>query len=143
MDSIRTLQGTLTPISAETALTYQFYLNRKYFQEEAKLEGLSLISEKRFLKLIKNNLHSKIVVESNNQIDLDKLSKLMKQSPDSEFILLHTGSPYLNFPTHSKLTVILSFSPTKASQTALIRRVFQSSPDEKVLPCNLNLKIKK
>jgi len=143
MDSIRSLGGVFTPITPETALTYQFYLNRKNFQEEVKLIGLNLISEKRFLKLIKSNLHSKIVVESNNQVDLDKLSKLLKQSPDSEFILLHTGSPYLNFPNHSKLSVILSFSPTKASQTALIRRVFQSSPEEKVLPCNLNLKIKK
>ncbi len=143
MDSIRTLQGVISPISAESALTYQFYLSRKYFQEEVKLEGLNLISEKRFLKLVKSNIHSKIVVESNNQVDLDKLSKLMKQSPDSEFIILHTGSPYLSFPNHPKLNVILSFSPTKTSQTALIRRVFQSSPDEKVFPCNLNLKIKK
>lgn len=142
-DTIRTLNNTFTPVLPESALTYQFYLTRKYFQEEIKLEGLSLISEKKFLKILKSNLPTKIVMESNSQTDIDKISKLIKHSPETEFILLHTGSPYLNFPNHPKLNVILSFSPTKVSQIALIRRLFQSSPEEKVLPCNLNLKTKK
>jgi len=142
-DSIKTLNYPFSPPSPETSATYQFFLTKNYLIEEAKTNRFTVLSEKKFLKALKKGGKFRFVLDSNSQIDLDKISKYMKQTPDSEFILLHTGSPFLRFPESPNLSTILSFSITKASQISMFRRIFQSSPEEKVQPCNLILKTKK
>jgi beta-N-acetylhexosaminidase len=139
-DSIKTLLGEFAPISPESSHSYQFFLTKKYLIEEAKTNRFPVISEKKFLKTFRKG--GKFVLDSNTQADLDKIAKYMKEAKDTEILLLHTGSPYLQFPESSKLSVILSFSITKASQISLFRKIFQSSPEEKVQPCNLILKTK-
>lgn len=142
-DAIRSLREEFTPLSPELAMSYQFFLKSKPMRDEAKLLGFHQITEKRFAKIIKEGVKGRFVLETNSQSDLEKLSRMIKSSPQNEYILLHTGSPYLNFPEIPKISVLLSFSPTKASQVSLFRRVFQSPPEEKVQPCNLILKTKK
>ena len=142
-DSIKTLNYPFSPPSPETSATYQFFLTKNYLIEEAKTNRFTVLSEKKFLKALKKGGKFRFVLDSNSQTDLDKISKYMKQTPDSEFILLHTGSPFLRFPESPNLSTILSFSITKASQISMFRRIFQSSPEEKVQPCNLILKTKK
>ncbi len=139
-DSIKTLSGEFSPLSPEASRLYQFFFTKKYLIEEAKTNRFPVISEKKFLKTFRKG--GKFVLDSNTQSDLDKIAKYMKEAKNSEVLLLHTGSPYLQFPESPKLTVILSFSITKASQISLFRKVFQSSPEEKVQPCNLILKTK-
>ena len=132
-----------TPLPPESSVTYQFFLTKKYLIEEAKTNRFTVLSEKKFLKALKKGGKFRFVLDSNSQADLDKISKYMKLTPDSEFILLHTGSPFLRFPESPNVSTILSFSITKASQISMFRRIFQSSPEEKVQPCNLILKTKK
>ncbi len=142
-DSIKSLNTPFTPLLPESSATYQFFLTKKYLIEEAKTNRFTVLSEKKFLKALKKGGKFRFVLDSNSQADLDKISKYMKQTPDSEFILLHTGSPFLRFPDSPNVSTILSFSITKASQISMFRRIFQSSPEEKVQPCNLILKTKK
>lgn len=142
-DSIKSLNAPFIPLSPEASATYQFFLSKKYLIEEAKTNRFTVLSEKKFLKALKKGGKFRFVLDSNSQADLDKISKYMKQTPDSEFILLHTGSPFLRFPDSPNVSIILSFSITKASQISMFRRIFQSSPEEKVQPCNLILKTKK
>jgi beta-N-acetylhexosaminidase len=142
-DSIKSLNAPFTPLSPESSATYQFFLSKKYLIEEAKTNRFTVLSEKKFLKALKKGGKFRFVLDSNSQSDLDKISKYMKQTPDSEFILLHTGSPFLRFPDSPNVSTILSFSITKSSQISMFRRIFQSSPEEKVQPCNLILKTKK
>ncbi len=142
-DSIKSLNTPFTPLSPESSVTYQFFLTKKYLIEEAKTNRFTVLSEKKFLKALKKGGKFRFVLDSNSQADLDKISKYMKLTPDSEFILLHTGSPFLRFPDSPNVSTILSFSITKASQISMFRRIFQSSPEEKVQPCNLILKTKK
>ena len=142
-DSIKSLNTPFTPLPPESSVTYQFFLTKKYLIEEAKTNRFTVLSEKKFLKALKKGGKFRFVLDSNSQADLDKISKYMKLTPDSEFILLHTGSPFLRFPESPNVSTILSFSITKASQISMFRRIFQSSPEEKVQPCNLILKTKK
>lgn len=142
-DSIKSLNTPFTPLSPESSVTYQFFLTKKYLIEEAKTNRFTVLSEKKFLKALKKGGKFRFVLDSNSQTDLDKISRYMKLTPDSEFILLHTGSPFLRFPDSPNISTILSFSITKASQISMFRRIFQSSPEEKVQPCNLILKTKK
>ncbi len=142
-DSIKSLNTPFTPLPPESSVTYQFFLTKKYLIEEAKTNRFTVLSEKKFLKALKKGGKFRFVLDSNSQPDLDKISKYMKLTPDSEFILLHTGSPFLRFPESPNVSTILSFSITKASQISMFRRIFQSSPEEKVQPCNLILKTKK
>jgi beta-N-acetylhexosaminidase len=142
-DSIKSLNIPFTPLTPESSATYQFFLTKKYLIEEAKTNRFTVLSEKKFFKALKKGGKFRFVLDSNSQADLDKISKYMKQSPESEFILLHTGSPFLRFPESPNVSTILSFSITKSSQISMFRRIFQSSPEEKVQPCNLILKTKK
>ncbi len=142
-ESIKSLNTPFTPLPPESSVTYQFFLTKKYLIEEAKTNRFTVLSEKKFLKALKKGGKFRFVLDSNSQPDLDKISKYMKLTPDSEFILLHTGSPFLRFPESPNVSTILSFSITKASQISMFRRIFQSSPQEKVQPCNLILKTKK
>ncbi len=137
-EAIRAWKKEFKPLSLEEAKEYTFFITNKKLKKEFSLLGIKTFSEKKFQKLIKRKKTGKFIFDIHEQKDIKKIYKWLKPSSKSKIILLNYGSPFLDYPKIENLSVIFSFSPTKASLRALVERVFLE--EEMILPANLNFK---
>ena len=65
--------------------------------------------------------YSTIIISTISQKEIQNALELADKYPDKNFILLHYGTPYLDFGQHKNVNVLLSFSPTEESLRSFIR----------------------
>jgi beta-N-acetylhexosaminidase len=140
IDSIRSLYGEFSPIAKENISEYSIYTKMKLFKRESKMAGLKILSDKGLKEIQNEKIIGKYIFESREKKDLEEIQKIVNNLPGSEIILFHYGSPFLDFPNHSNLKVILSFSPTAGSLIGMFHRVFYSDPKDTIKPVKLILK---
>ena len=140
IDSIKTLKGNFTPLSKKQMSEYKMFAKSKVLRREAKIAGLKTISRKELKKIVSKKIEGKYIFDSREKKDLEEIEKIISELPESEIILFHYGSPFIQFPEHKNLKVILSFSPTYSSLIGIFHRVFYSDPGDPILPCTVILK---
>ncbi len=134
-DAVRSWKNEFFPPSAETVKTFHFHFRQDRLKEEAELLGHDVISEKRLKKMLSKKIKGVFVLDSRDQSDLRRINSLIKTNPKADYILLHTGSPFLEFPSNPNVKVLFSFSPTDASCVGLVLRAFNS--EEPVKPADI------
>ena len=114
MQSIRSLGSDIDikSISPDKALIVS---KKNEIVEEAKKAGIPAGSTKDIPK------YSTIIFSTISQKEINSSLELAEKFPDKKFILLHYGTPYLDFGKHKNVNVLLSFSPTEQSLRSIIR----------------------
>ncbi|HNH08186.1 MAG TPA: hypothetical protein PK683_06765, partial [Leptospiraceae bacterium] len=134
-EGIRAWKNEFFPPSAETVKTFHFHLRQDRLKEEVELLGYDAVSEKRLKKMLSKKIKGVFVLDSRDQADLRRINSFIKTNPKADYILLHTGSPFLEFPSNPNVKVLFSFSPTDASCAGLVLRAFNS--EESVKPADI------
>jgi beta-N-acetylhexosaminidase len=123
-DSIRSYKTEFNPISLGEIEKYEFVVKNKKFHKILRERNGRIVSEKSLKKLLKKNTALRLVFDSNDKADIDRITNLLKNKSYKECILLHTGNPFLEFPKIKNVKILFSFSPTKQSLKALIEKGF-------------------
>ncbi|MCE9499980.1 MAG: hypothetical protein K8R21_05715, partial [Leptospira sp.] len=138
--SIRSYKKEFSPLSQPEFKKYRSFVKELYLARE--LRNLNIKTEKfsKLAKALKSKNSKYFIIDSEKPEDLEKISKIITQNPKKNFILLHYGSPFLDFPKTDNVAILLSFSPTEGSLRALVKRAFNPDPKSFIRPADLILK---
>lgn len=131
MQSIRSYKKLFEPLKLENLSEYEFIIQNKRLQNAFRKIGVSTISIKKFLKKSNRNQKKVIVFDLKDAEELKKLLKKLKKYKNQKIVFLNYGNPFLEYPKWENLEIVFSFSPTKTSFEALVRRLFGDTPIQK------------
>ncbi|MCB1177541.1 MAG: glycoside hydrolase family 3 protein, partial [Leptospiraceae bacterium] len=138
LESIRSYKEKFIPIKEENLQDYYFLIRNKRLAKFLNQKKVRFLSKKSLKKISRKSKGLKLVFDSNEQNDINKIARLLKKANVSECIILHYGSPFLNFKAIPNKKVLFSFSPTPMSLSALVEKSIGGKED--ILPANLIFK---
>lgn len=137
-EAIKSFKDNFKPLNEEERKKSIFVLKNEVIQSEVSKLGNVYFSESTLKKVLRKNKTDRIIFDSRDQNDLDSIKKIIEKEKKREILILHIGSPFLDFPKSDNVKIIFSFSPTKESTKAIIKRSLNS---EKLIE-RANLKYK-
>ncbi|MDX1958433.1 MAG: glycoside hydrolase family 3 protein [Leptospiraceae bacterium] len=140
IDAVKSYKKYFTPPKPEVVKTFKFVIKNDRMKEDLELFDIEPITEKKFKKLLKSKVRANYVIDTKDQNDLNKVEKIIRANPNSNFIILHYGSPFLVLPQQENVDILFSFSPTDISLSSLILRLLNSNPDNLIQTTDLILK---
>lgn len=141
-ESIKSYKKVFRPYTKKDTKKMVFYIPNKVMKYQIKrvlgksLRFFSRKSLKRYLSKRRNRI---VVLATRKEKDVKYLNRLFKKYKNNNFLILHYGSPFFEFPKTKNVDVIFSFSPTTQSLKQLVRRVF-ARKREKIDAADLILK---
>lgn len=131
IQSIRSYKKDFEPLKLENLSEYEFIIQNKRLQNAFRKLGVSSISAKKFWKKSKSSQKKIIVFDLKDSEELKKLTKKLKKYKNQKIIFLNYGNPFLDYPKWENLEIVFTFSPTKSSFEALVKRLFGNTPIQK------------
>ncbi|MBE7411137.1 MAG: beta-glucosidase [Leptospiraceae bacterium] len=138
--SIRSYEKKFTPLTEKEISKTEFYVKNPFLKsilKEMKLKEVKLSKKRQILYRLKK---SKIVLASEKLEDIEEIKKFILKNPNKNIILLHFGSPFLEFPKSKNLQILFSFSPTEESLRALANSLSFKYSKNAIATPNLILK---
>ncbi len=136
-DAIKSYKSPFTAYSLSESKNFAYICKNELVRSELSQLNIPYYSDKKLPKLLKNGKVKTFVFDSKDQKDIDVISKLAAKNHNTQFIVLHFGSPFFKIPDFSNVKIVFSFSPTKESIRALVNKTINDERKRDIPNANL------
>ena len=137
ISAIRSYKQNFYPLKEADIQGTTFFIRSKYVANLLKQKGIEVVQYKKLVSYLQKNKPKKVLLETEKEKNVLAVNKIIESFPDTDFTIIHYGSPYLKFPNRKGIQVIFSFSPTHASKKAVFETLFFAQNTQPIKPASL------